>query len=176
MFADLYVDGTLQPLPDECPDRVALEFDSPCAYRCRVCGDELNETTEGLCTDSGEYVCPDYDPSLRPDADSEPDCADGPHDAERVPLSWCNSVAVSADEAEDSVTVSISVGDPRGAFTFTIRRVPDDVDGDLAGQLILQVPHGGMASPHMPLTELHDGTYVVGNAYLIRLAAAHERV
>jgi hypothetical protein len=159
MFAALYADGLPLELSEDLPGTVSLDFDSETAYRCRACGEELIETTAGLCTDSGESVCPDYDPGESPDSDSW----DGPHDPERVPLSWCNSAAVHADESEDSVTVSISVGDPRGAFTFTIRRVPDDVDGELAGQLLLHVPYGEMCSPHVPLTVLHGGTYVVGH-------------
>jgi hypothetical protein len=69
---------------------------------------------------------------------------------------------VYTDESEDSVTVSISVGDPRGAFTLTIRRVPDDADSDLAGQLIMHTPHATQSTPHLELTPLHDGTFVVG--------------
>nr|WP_042178998.1 hypothetical protein [Kibdelosporangium sp. MJ126-NF4] len=167
MFAELYVDGVICPVREECPDSVSLQFDRWPEHRCRACGEELTETADGLCTDSGEYLCPDYDPSLGPDSD----CTDGPHDAERVPLSWCNSATLSTDQTDDAVTVSISVGDPRGAFTFTIRRVPDHVDGPLAGQLIMHVPYEDMTSPHMPLTQLHDGTCVIGNPYRIHLMA-----
>lgn len=160
MVADLYVDGTIVDLCDDVPDSVALEFSRESSHRCRACGEDLIETTDGLCADSDEYTCPDSD------------SGDGPHDPDRIPLSWCNSAAVHADESEDAVTVSISVGDPRGAFTFTIRRVPDDLDGPLAGQLVLHTPYDGMSSPHMPLTPLHDGTHVIGSAYRIRLNAA----
>jgi hypothetical protein len=159
MFAALYVDGASAELFDDASGTVTVEFRAESAYRCRACGEVLTETTDGLCTDSGELECPDYDPGLSPDSDSP----DGRHDPERVPLAWCNSAAVHADESEDSVTVSISVGDPRGAFTFTIRRVPDDVDGDLAGQLILHTPHVEMACAHLPLTLLHSGTYLLGH-------------
>jgi hypothetical protein len=79
------------------------------------------------------------------------------------PLSWCNSATIHADEVEDSVTVAISVGDPRGAFTFIIRRVPQDVKSDLAGQLIMHVPYIGESRGHMELTPLHEGTYAVGS-------------
>lgn len=99
---------------------------------------------------------------LRADGRNRPDYGEGPHDPERIPLSWCNSAAVHTDESEDSVTVSISVGDPRGAFTFTIRRVPDDAEGDLAGRLIMHTPYTGEPMPHAALTVLHEGTHVVG--------------
>lgn len=53
------------------------------------------------------------------------------------------------------MSVSVSVGDPRGAFTFTIRRRPD------TGALLLHVPYAGEPMPHARLTELHPGTYEV---------------
>jgi hypothetical protein len=161
MFAVLFVDGEpAQPIEDT-PDTVSLEFspDHGCSYRCRACGEELVETLDGYQTAAGEYACADSEPA----GDGDPDYGDGPHDPERVPLTWCNSAALHSDELEDSVTVSISVGDPRGAFTFTIRRVPDDVEGDLAGQLIMHVPYVGESTPHMPLSALRDGAYLVGS-------------
>lgn len=78
---------------------------------------------------------------------------DTPHAA---PLGWCNSAAIHADIEEDSITCSISVGDPRGAFTFTIRRRPD------TGDLIMHVPHPDETQPHKDGVEyLHPGTYRV---------------
>jgi hypothetical protein len=161
MFAAVYVDGASAEVIEDAPDAVTVELCAEAAYRCRACGEALTDTIDGLCTDSGELMCPDYDPGLSPD----PDPPDGPHDPEPVPLAWCNSAAVHVDESGDSVTVSISVGDPRGAFTFTVRRVPDDVAGALAGRLVLHVPHAEMAAAHMPLTALYSGTYLVGNPY-----------
>ncbi|WP_200826152.1 hypothetical protein [Kibdelosporangium aridum] len=146
------------------PERVGVEYSAESLFRCRACGEDLISTTEGLSTVSGEVDCRDFEPPDGPDSDQ----LDGPHDPERVPLSWCNSAAVHSDESQDSVTVSISVGDPRGAFTFTIRRVPDDSDGDLAGQLVMHTPYVGEAAPHMPLAALHDGTYLIGSPYATR--------
>nr|MDT0665564.1 hypothetical protein [Micromonospora sp. DSM 115978] len=73
-----------------------------------------------------------------------------------------NHAGVTTDDAVDSVTVHVSVGDPRGAFTFTVRRVPDDADSVLAGRLLLHVPHPDAPMGHLPLTALHDGTYLIG--------------
>ncbi|MFD8493365.1 hypothetical protein [Amycolatopsis sp. NPDC059657] len=70
---------------------------------------------------------------------------------------------VGVDEDEDSVTLAISVGDPRGAFTFTVRRVPDDVDGPLAGRLIMHTPYPTEPLPHEHLTPLHPGTHLIGH-------------
>lgn len=46
---------------------------------------------------------------------------------------------------------------PRGAFTFTVRRRPD------TGDLLLHVPYPGEGMPHMTLTEDHPGTYRIGS-------------
>jgi hypothetical protein len=161
MFAVLYVDGTLAELSDDIPDTVSLEFDTGTAgtHRCRACGEELAESFTGSETESGDTLCSAFEPAT----DTDPDYGEGPHDPERMPLSWCNSAALHADESEDSVTVSISVGDPRGAFTFTIRRVPDDADTDLAGHLIMHTPYAAQPTPHMDLTPLRHGTHVVGS-------------
>lgn len=88
----------------------------------------------------------------------ETPAAEGYYDeeAEREPLAWCNSAAMDWNAAEDSVTVSISVGDPRGAFAFTVRRLAD-------GSLIMHTPYPGEGMPHMPLRELHPGTYEIGD-------------
>lgn len=163
MLTVLSVDGVPAELCDDTPDTVALEFNTNGAatLRCRACGEDLSVTMDGLVgTESGESTCASYEPDGDPDADSATDGS--PHDPERISLSWCNSAAVHIDESEDSVTLSISVGDPRGAFTLTIRRIPDDVEGDLAGHLIMHVPYVDQPSLHMNLFPLHEGTYVVG--------------
>jgi hypothetical protein len=168
MFAVLYVDGDPAELSDDTPDTVRLVFDTDYGprHRCRACGEELIETNDGYETESGEATCADFQPLT--DTDDET----GPHDPERIPLSWCNSAAVHTNESEDAITVSISVGDPRGAFTFTIRRIPDDTDSDLAGRLVMHTPHASDPLPHMELTPLHDGTHVVGRYPTRRLQAA----
>lgn len=160
MFAVLSVDGTIAEMPDDAPESISLVFDTDAAatHRCRACGDELTETTSSYENEEGDTVC--LDSEQRTGAGS--DDGQGPHDPEPIPVSWCNSAAIHADASDDSVTVSISVGDPRGAFTLTVRRVPDDADGDLAGHLIMHTPYAAQPAPHMALTPLHDGTYVVG--------------
>jgi hypothetical protein len=74
---------------------------------------------------------------------------------EAAPLGWCNSAAVTLDRKEDSVTLSISVGDPRGAFTLTVRRLTD-------GTLVMDVPYPEETQLHRPLRQLHTGTYQIG--------------
>src|SRR5262245_46200971 len=110
MFAVLFVDGEPAELVEDTPDTVSLEFSLQhgCSYRCRACGEGWAETLDGYQTAAdGEYTCADFEPA----DDGDPGYGDGPHDPERVPLAWCNSAALHPNEAEDSVTVSISVGD-----------------------------------------------------------------
>lgn len=73
------------------------------------------------------------------------------------PLTWLNSARVVADPDEDAVHCLVSVGDPRGAFCFTIRRRPD------TGTLIIHMPHPGEGMPHMATKQLQPGTLEVGH-------------
>lgn len=74
------------------------------------------------------------------------------HDWQRVPLTWCNSASIYTNTERDEVTVTISVGDPRGAFVMTVYRTDD-------GSLRLSVPYAGMSLAHAPLTELSPGFF-----------------
>lgn len=152
MSAMLSVDSDHLRFVEDDSVTVSLEFpwENGPERHCARCGDSLVETSNGYEDDSGSSVCAgDTGEAL-------------PHEAEQVPLSWVNSATIDADETEDSVTVSISVGDPRGAFAFTLRRVPDNAGSDLAGRLVLHVPYPGESSPHQRLTALHPGAFVVG--------------
>lgn len=145
MFPVLYVDGQQSDVIDEETERieVACNPDGPTELTCRNCGELLADDAQSeSCSNSG----------------------DGAHAAVPMPLSWCNAAAISLDPASDEVSVSISVGDPRGAFVFTVRRVPDDADGQYAGRLLLHTPYPGEPCPHMRLTAIHPGTYVIGDA------------
>lgn len=73
---------------------------------------------------------------------------------EKAALGWINSAAITLDRGDDAVTLSISVGDPRGAFTLTVRRLPN-------GSLIMHVPHPGESFAHQPLKQLREGTYEI---------------
>src|SRR5262249_39058457 len=63
---------------------------------------------------------------------------------ERAPLGWVNSATIHLDREDDAVHVLISVGDPRGAFAMTVRRLQD-------GRLVMHVPYPGEGMSHMPL-------------------------
>lgn len=129
-------------------------------HRCAEC----NETSSDPDYDE---VCPELDTrtvdletcELVEDPD---DPAEG-HAWDAIPHAWLNSAGISFNDSDDSVTVTVSVGDPRGAFALVIRRVPDDADSKLAGKLIMHVPYPGESMAHMPLRRLHEGTYIVGD-------------
>ena len=150
MFPMLAIDGDQSQIIEE-DAHVSVTFSGDdVSHRCAACGEGLTATTDGYESELTGPACP-YS------ADD-----DGAHDPEPVPLSWANSATIVTDDDEDSVTVTISVGDPRGAFCFTVRRVPDDADSDLGGRLVLHVPYPGESCGHRPLTQLHPGTFVIG--------------
>ena len=117
-------------------------------YRCQKCGHGLDlQTVDGdriySSLQSGDVDC------LR----------GGYHDSMHLPLSWANSVGMEFNEKEDSIKVTVSVGDPRGAFVMQLRRVVDDGGNET---LLMHVPHPDDSTPHAELTEHHPGTYLIG--------------
>ena len=76
------------------------------------------------------------------------------------PLSWLNSASIRLNPDDDSVDVSISTDDPRGAFVMRIRRIPLDAP-DNAGRLVMVLPYPGEPMPHEDLREINPGTYMI---------------
>ena len=109
-----------------------------------------------------DYTAGEAGELLEPESAHEHEHADDLAKPERIPFSWANSAAIILDDSDDSITVTISVGDPRGAFAFTIRRISDDAKNDIAGRLIMHVPYPGGGALHEKLTEHHEGTYLIG--------------
>lgn len=137
-------------------DRVRVSFPAEDGgdTLCRHCGDAIVEA------EAAWLAYPFSDEQ----SDQECEANDnGPHEPETGPGTWCNSAQIIVDDEEDSVSVSISVGDPRGGFSFAIRRLPDDAP-NMAGRLILHVPYPGEGMPHETLTQLHPGTFLIGGA------------
>jgi hypothetical protein len=139
IFGKLYVDG--EPLDAaEIPEKeFRVQYETPAAegYEwCGVCGDEIADYGDGYRhTDAGSNLDDDHTPTL-------------------APLSWCNSATLTFSEEEDAVHVSISVGDPRGAFSMTVRRLTD-------GTIVLHHPYPGEGWAHMETREDHPGTLVI---------------
>lgn len=74
-----------------------------------------------------------------------------------LPGNW---IGFSTNLEEESVSVQISVGDPRGCLEFTLRRWTDPETGEPS--LLLHCPHPGESTPHVTMTEHHPGTYRIG--------------
>lgn len=142
---------------------ITLETAEGTEWRCQACGESLSEETDGYADESGSLECDAHVPDgpRMDDVESAADFGERTHRPERVALSWANGAAIHTDPEEDSITVTISVGDPRGAFAFTVRRIPDEAS-DNGGRLIMHTPHPDESSPHVELTTAHTGTYWVG--------------
>lgn len=85
------------------------------------------------------------------------DCAvckstgNGAHAWEPEPHGWANSARIDASDTY-RITVTISVGDPRGAFAMSVERTPD-------GELTLSLPDPSDSMPHMGLVPLNGRGY-----------------
>jgi len=108
-------------------------------------------TTEVNHEPSEAFIEPGEEVSLRVTNSA----AENGYEQEPGALTWLNSARVTADPDEDAVRFAVSVGDPRGAFVFTVRRLND-------GTLVMHVPHPGDSCLHAPLTPLHEGTFRIG--------------
>lgn len=135
-YASVTIDGepveTFLDDPNDC--RVQVET-SDLVY-CPECGNEIWDDGDGW---DGH----------------EPDCDRDGTPPDMGPSDIVNSAAITFDPGDCAVHVSISVGDPRGAFVMTIRRLTD-------GRLLLHTPYAGMISAHMPLREIAPGTFEIG--------------
>lgn len=119
---------------------------------CVHCGQEIAHYVEGwLHEDTSAATC------QRPTGEDEDDQLPTAEPGRSLPGNW---VGMSTDVHQEAVAVQISVGDPRGCFEFTLRRWVDPADGK--SKLLLHMPHPGESTPHMTLTPLHEGTYIVG--------------
>lgn len=140
----LYVDGEVldeQPegLGDEEGARVQVEWDA-------IANGYVSEGW--TCTDCGES----FERWRDAQKHGRDDHGATPANVEKIEA-VVNSAAI--DWTGDDMTVTISTGDPRGAFAMTVRRLND-------GTRILHLPHPGESMPHEQLTEIHPGTYRIG--------------
>lgn len=142
------------------------EFD--CSQCCETCGRPLDETYGADANDAtgedcdGLHTCADNCEAPEYECDSLACNGVARVEARHVPvrkvLSWVNSAALDFDARDDSVTVTVSVGDPRGAFAMALRRhTPDEGDP----YLTLSTPCPGESWAHMPLAYLSQGYYRV---------------
>ena len=78
------------------------------------------------------------------------------YEIEPGPLDWLNSARITTDPGDDAVHCVVSVGDPRGGFGFTVRRLSD-------GRLVIHTPYPGEGLPHMATRQINPGTLEVGH-------------
>jgi hypothetical protein len=118
----------------------------------RFTEDEKNNTEGNECEQAecavhtGDDNCDDHDCSFPHDLDNDPE-----------PFSWVNSAGLHFDESKDQIDLSISLGDPRGAFVMRLRRDDD-------GRIYMEVPHPEELFLHLPLKPVNDparGFYIV---------------
>jgi hypothetical protein len=122
---------------------IYYDYNAEQVYQCKHCYEELTEYADGFTDEKfGSLTCHDDDKQRHEVEESEL------IDASR----WLHSARVQVNG--DSVVASMSVSDPRGAFTFTMRMMPN-------GELMLYVPHPDDSSPHAKLTEVRPGAYKV---------------
>lgn len=84
------------------------------------------------------------------------DDAENGHEQEAGPLTWLNSARITTDPGDDAVHCVVSVGDPRGGFCMTIRRLRD-------GRILIHLPHPGESGAHVETREMHPGTLELGH-------------
>ena len=140
-YREVTVDGATFPADD--PELVRVAFPDteggqplgPAIY-CQECGESYPEE---LSPDAQEWAaepCPDSD---QLDDDDEPV---GPHNTAGAQLAWLNSAQIHLDPDHDEVTVTVSVGDPRGALAMTVGQDDD-------GHIYVHVPHPDAPMPHL---------------------------
>ena len=147
---NLTVNGSPKLLEDDDLNLTAsIEGGDYCAH----CGESIAEYTTGWEHDTtGNRWC--Y--NLTDDEAAEDDDATAAAPAPTAPGNWAG---VTIEPDEGTTQVEISVGDPRGCFTMTLRRVRD-TEGRT--HLFLRVPHPEDSTPHAPLREVYPGYYEIG--------------
>jgi len=166
---------------DEAPD-VGLTFpgqDGDATWRCTECSETTDEKNyaggnvdpESLCTGTECEACEGWGnvmPDGTPDnqgVNTSTACATcdgsghGAHNWLTEPHAWLNSAGIHV--REDTVTVSLSLGDPRGAFTMSVERLtytPEGSDTEVT-ELRLSVPTPADTMAHMGLVPLGSPGY-----------------
>ena len=148
---NLTVNGSPELLEDDDLNLTAaiLEGGDHCAH----CGDTIAEYVTGWEHDTtGNRWCHD----LTDEEAAEDDDATAATPAPTSPGNWAG---VTIEPDEETTQVEISVGDPRGCFTMTLRRVHDS---EGRTHLFLRVPHPEDSTPHAPMREVYPGYYEIG--------------
>lgn len=165
----LYADG-LEAVGIELPGE-----DGAAEVTCRECGAELERDGVTWVSDPGGADCEAADEDECPTCEGTgtgrefgPDgyetgcetCAGtgsvpGSHVAEPTPFGWANSARIHLSEDGSEITLTVSIGDPRGGISMTARRMDD-------GTILLHVPTLDRVKSHMHYaTVAHEGTFIL---------------
>lgn len=156
MWAEATFNGVGIQMIDDEDGTLLVQFDwegERKQHRCRRCDmvfaneddAELDGCAEAECmVHTGDENCDDHA------------CEYGGHDLveEDEPLSWANSAGLHFNESKDQIDLSISLGDPRGAFVMSVFRLPN-------GQIRMEVPHPKDGFLHLPLRQIGTAVYIV---------------
>jgi hypothetical protein len=170
-------DETTEIVTEDMPD-VHVSFpgeEGNDEWRCTLCGertyDRDDDDNNGRCDQTECEECEGWGSFL---ADGTPDnkgaadsteCATcegtgfgSKHNYEADAHMWVNSASVIVND--DAVMVTISVGDPRGAFVMRVENITYTNDeGDEVTELRLSVPTPADTMPHMGLVPLGSPGY-----------------
>ena len=80
------------------------------------------------------------------------EAAENGYEQDPGPLTWLNSARITTDPDDDAVHCLVSVGDPRGAFCFTVRRMK-------GGMMVIHMPCPDEPMPHLDTRYTHSGPY-----------------
>jgi hypothetical protein len=160
MWAEVTFNGTVIQHIDDEDGTLLAQFDwdqEPLPWRCVHCGDRFADEAagaDGTCMYSDTCTVP-VDVTGH-DCNTDHEHCVCHHDLvnEAEPFSWVNSAGIHFDEAKDQIDLSISLGDPRGAFVMSVFRLPN-------GQIRMEVPHPEDGFLHLPLRQIGTAVYIV---------------
>lgn len=93
---------------------IRLENVDPMDYTCASCHRDIEE-----------YAGDDWQADGTPEPSECPESEDGKHHPYLPPLSWVNTVRVSADARDDVIRVGITLGINKTGFDVSIRKMGD---------------------------------------------------
>lgn len=159
-------------------ESITVSFDDS-GPRCQHCGETIADYGDnGWQGEEGGKDCPGNTteceecdgigtlfPNWPEDKETQEDCPNPTCDRGTVNLghepperetveTFANSAGIHVSNDGTELSVTISVGDPRGAFSMTVRKLPD-------GRMILHVPYADMPMGHRDLVEMHPGTFEI---------------
>lgn len=149
---------TLEGMSFEEGPSVTVEFPEAGVFYCTECGETREDDSEprnARCNASECQTCSGYGEVDGAECSTCEGDSLGAHAWQAERHSWLNHAGIAVDESDNSVTFSLSISDPRGAFTFNVWQADD-------GRILLSVPTPGEPGLHAPLKDLGFGKFQIG--------------